>query len=175
MTPKQVIRAIAADWRQKGYSYQDIAGITGYKYQTIANYIANKKTFFTSAQAVKFKPLGYNLDFLMFGEGALCPEDEPANVLKDDNDFLPEGFKVYCLLSALKSLSDITDDPLIQDVHTHYFQAFTTKDRNECMSSIDEIQRILAKELAKRDKSAKYSAITHYHYLRKEDERPADD
>lgn len=31
-TPKQVIRALAADWRQRGLSYHDVASMTRYKY-----------------------------------------------------------------------------------------------------------------------------------------------
>jgi hypothetical protein len=144
MTPEQVMKALAADWRQKGLTYHDIAQQTGYKYQTIANFIAGKKTFFTSAQALRFKPMGYNLNFLMFGEGTLRSEDDPASLLRDGNDFLPEGYKVYCLLTALKALGDITGDPLVQDVHRTFFRAFTTPDSRECLEAIDQVRQTLA-------------------------------
>jgi uncharacterized protein YerC len=144
MTPQEVMKALAAEWRRSGLTYHDIARETGYKYQTIANFIANKKTYFTSAQAVKFKPLGYNLNFLMFGEGTLCPGDDTARLIKEGNDFLPEGYKVYSLLTALKALGDITGDPLVREVHQRFFQAFTTADSKECMDILDDIQQILA-------------------------------
>ena len=147
MTPQEVMKALAAEWRRSGLTYHDIARETGYKYQTIANFIANKKTYFTSAQAVKFKPLGYNLNFLMFGEGTLCPGDDTARLMQQENTFLPEGYKVYCLLTALKTLGDITGDPLVRTVHRKFFQAFTTGDSRECLALVDEIQQDLARSL----------------------------
>lgn len=145
MTPEQVMKALAADWRQLGLTYHDIARETGYKYQTIANFMAGKKTYFTSAQALRFRPMGYNLNFLMFGEGTLRPAEDPVTLLRESNDFLPEGYKVYSLLSALKALGDITGDPLVQDVHRQFFRAFTTTDKAECLAAIDEVQQGLVR------------------------------
>ena len=151
MTPQEVMKALAAEWRRVGLTYHDIARETGYKYQTIANFIANKKTYFTSAQAVKFKPLGYNLNFLMFGEGTLLPGDDPARLMMQKKNFLPEGYKVYLLLTAIRTLGIITDDPLVQKVYRTFFQAFTTGDKTECLNLVYDIQEELSRSLFQKD------------------------
>ena len=144
MTPEQVMKALAADWRQNALTYHDIAQVTGYKYSTIANFIASKKTYFTSSQAARFKPLRYNMDFLMYGKGTLRLEDDPEKITENANDFLPDSYKVTFLTYILKSIADFTDDPLVQAIQKKVYRAFTTKDRNECAEALSEIQHLIS-------------------------------
>ena len=143
MNPEEVIKTMAADWRRRSMSYYDVAKITGYKYQTIANFMSSKNTFFTSAQALKFQPLGYNLDFLMFGKGSLYPEDDIASSVENGNNIMPDGYKLIFLLNCVKTLGDIYDDPLIQLVYLKFQKAMTTKDRHECAETLAAIQQLL--------------------------------
>ena len=148
MTPEQVMNALAADRRQNAMTYHDIAQITGYKYSTIANFIANKKTYFTLAQASRFKPMGYNMDFLMSGKGTLRLEDDPSKITENANDFLPDSYKVTFLMYILKSIADFTDHPLVQAIQKKVYRAFTTPNRHECAEALAEITEVIALGLA---------------------------
>lgn len=148
MTPEQVMKALAADWRQNAMTYHDIAQITGYKYSTIANFIANKKTYFTLAQASRFKSMGYNIDFLMYGKGTLRLEDDPGKIAENANEFLPDSYKVTFLMYILKTVADFTDHPLVQVIQKKVYRAFTTKDRDECAEALAEITETIALALA---------------------------
>jgi len=144
MTPREVLKTLAADWLQNDLSYHDIARITGYKYATIANYMSHKKTYLTPQQAERFRPLGYNMDFLMFGKGTLRLEEDPGKISANGNDFLPDSYKVTFLMYVLKSIADYTDDPLTQVIQKKVYRAFTTTDKHECAEVLAEIQHVIA-------------------------------
>ena len=84
-SPEQVIMAMKGDWRKAGMSYQDVAEKTGYKSPTIANMASSRKKYLSYNQAIAFRnAFGYNISFLMFGEGSLYPEEpDVPEFLKD--------------------------------------------------------------------------------------------
>lgn len=146
-TPEQVKKVLAADWVKEGLKYHDIAQITGYKYQTIANLISEKKTYFKAEQAEKFEPMGYRIEFLMFGTGCLKKEDDiesavgkVKNSMHDEHD----DFKLAFLLSCFKNIADIYDDSLMQVIYKKFLKAITTEDRHTSAECIAEIQKSLA-------------------------------
>ena len=144
MTPREVMKTLAADWRQNDMSYHDVAVITGYKYATIASYMSYKNTYFNLSQAEKFRPMGYSMDFLMYGKGALRPEEAPGKTNASGNDYLPDSYKVTFLMYVLKSLADLTDEPLTRAIQKKVSRAFSTEDRQECAKELAEIQHALA-------------------------------
>ena len=144
MTPREVMQTLAADWRRRGITYYTVAQLTGYKYQTIANFISNKRTYFSSSQAMKFKQFGYSPDFLMYGTGTLFPEDNVSTFVENDNNMLSDSYKLMFLLDCWKKIGDIYDDPLIQTIYLKFYRAVTTKDKIECSSALSEIHQLLA-------------------------------
>lgn len=143
-TPEQVINALAADWRENGLRYQDITKITGYKYQTIANFISGKKTYFTVDQARRLEPMGYRMEFLMFGTGCLRKEDDIEDALKGGKNSLTDQKKLGILMSCFKSIGDIYDDPMMQVIYKKFYRAITTDKEAEVAECIMDIRQMIS-------------------------------
>lgn len=143
-TPEQVIKALAADWLQEGLKYHDIAQITGYKYQTIANFISGKKTYFTAEQAKRFEPMGYRMEFLMYGTGHLKKENDIESAIGKDKNSLPDDFKLVFLMNCFKSFANIYNDEMMQAVYKKFYRAITTEDMKKSAECFSEIQQCIA-------------------------------
>lgn len=72
MTPQEVYKAIAADFKRYGITYESAAELLGYtNKQTIANILSGKK-YMAPEQAKRFHDkCGYDIYTLMTGEGEL--------------------------------------------------------------------------------------------------------
>lgn len=143
-TPTQVIRALAADWRQQKLSYSDVAEMTGYKYQTIANFVSNKKTYFSFAQAQKIaRAFGYRIEYLMFGEGVLNQiPDKPISFL-NWNQLMSDGLKLEWVMDALKKIATYTNNSRINDLYNLYSQAFTTSEKDVFVANLANANDVL--------------------------------
>lgn len=74
-SPEEVMKSICADFKFRGETHESAAIKMGYNCkQTLSNLLTAKK-YLTGYQAKKFKDtFGYNMDYLMFGEGELLPK-----------------------------------------------------------------------------------------------------
>lgn len=138
------MKALAADWLQEDLKYQDVAQITGYKYQTIANFVSGKKTYFSAEQAKRFEPMGYRMEFLMFGTGCLKKEDDIESAVGKDGNSLPDDFKLSFLMNCFKNIADIYDEPLMQAIYKKFHRAITTEDVHTAAECFAEIQQCIA-------------------------------
>ena len=149
-SPEIVKRAVAADWRQRGLTYGDVARLTTYKAPTIANVMSNKKVYFTHKQAERLKQFGYSEEYLTMGIGTLRPEDNVASAIDGGNAFLPDSSKLMLLMEFVRNIGDILDDPLIKAVYFKFYKAVTTTDQHECAQALAAIQTLIAMEMFKR-------------------------
>ena len=76
-SPREVFRAISADFILRGMTRCVAAKKLGFKsQQTLYNLLASKK-YLSGLQAIRFqKAFGYNPNFLMSGQGELKDEDD---------------------------------------------------------------------------------------------------
>lgn len=96
VTPKEVAAAVAADLQQRGLTQEDVAGMTGYKSRQAVAAVLKRNDYFTPSQADRFSQVfGYDVRFLLRGEGSLLPDKEQKPKI-----FFPE------MLFALKPFSD---------------------------------------------------------------------
>lgn len=81
-TPREVIKSLALDFKRRDMNYMDVAKLTGYKAQTIANIISSQQKYFCAKQALRFSDaFGYNKDYLMTGNGQLSDSGQLAEVM----------------------------------------------------------------------------------------------
>lgn len=143
-TPEQVIKALASDWLEAGWKYQDIAIMTGYKYQTIANFISGKKTYFTAKQARKLEPLGYRMEFLMFGQGCLRKDDDVDSLDGNNQAILSDEFKLNFFMQSFQNIAKIYQDTLLMLLYDKFRDAFVSADSHVVAQCFAEIQQYIA-------------------------------
>lgn len=75
--PEEVLRSVIADFKLRGVTHEIAAEKMGYKSkQTLSNLLSSKK-YLSGYQARKFnEAFGYNMDFLMSGEGQLIHNEK---------------------------------------------------------------------------------------------------
>ena len=142
-TPKEVLRAIRADWKLCGYSYTDAADMLGYANRqsliTFMYRLRKAETFFPKKHANKFHAaFGYDIMFLMEGIGELYPLHDHLDLDYSEIDGDP--------------LCNFTDDqllPLLQIASSIIGYSSDEKSR-------DAWQAILGKSLKKYCKNMRF-------------------
>lgn len=73
-TPEEVLKSVSADFKLRGVTHETAAQKMGYgSKQTLSNLLSSKK-YMSGYQAKKFnEAFGYNMEYLMSGEGELQP------------------------------------------------------------------------------------------------------
>lgn len=75
--PAEICKAIAVDFKMRGLTHRTAGEMLGRTKQSVSNQISGKKTFsFKSAQR-HAETFGYNVRFLLFGEGSLYEDIKP--------------------------------------------------------------------------------------------------
>ena len=75
-SPREVFRAISADFKLRGMTHCDAAKKLGFKSQQTLNNLLALKKYLSELQAIRFqKAFGYSPNFLMSGQGELKDED----------------------------------------------------------------------------------------------------
>lgn len=142
-TPKEVFSAMAADFRKRNLSYEDVAKMTGYKKQTIANFIASRKDFFSRSQASRFaQTFGYNMDFLTSGKGRLSHEDDIIESFNDGKVFSDDSKKLVALLGMLSRYLCIVDDPALLALYRNMLNLINETDGNKAYEYIKNQEKI---------------------------------
>lgn len=133
MTPQEVYKAIAADFKRYGITYEKAADELGYSNkQTVANILSGKK-YMAPEQAKRFHDVfGYDMNTLMSGDGYLVfnpqvrsleltkgPDGEDTIFTADDK-LTPEG-KIGLLEMFLQEVCMLSDDKEIQSVWPCYY------------------------------------------------------
>lgn len=143
-TPSQVYSAIAADLKANQMTYNDVAHITGYKTQTIANIMCRKKYMSAKQARIFSDSLGYNADFLLYGKGVLRKEDDIIKAVTSGNSFLSDRDKLMALMEYVRMLSLITRDDILSVIYKKFYRAITSEDSQESYNALMEIQGVLA-------------------------------
>jgi len=149
-SPAEVKLAVASDWHDHDVTYMDAALMTGYKYPTICNIMANKKAYFTPRQAERLREAyGYSLEYLILGKGTLKAEEKPQAAADGRNGFMSDDYKVTFLLKCIKDIGEAKDDELLQYVYLKFMKAITTDDPKECAENVFDIsERIVMMQVA---------------------------
>ena len=141
-TPKEVLSAMAADFRMHNLSYTDVANLTGYKMQTVANMIASRKEYLTIGQAARFaKAFGYNMDFLTSGKGRLN-HDDAAERTDDEKAFNDGSKKLVALMGMLNRYLYIVNDPALLALYHNMLNLINEKDSSKACEYIRNQERI---------------------------------
>jgi predicted transcriptional regulator len=75
--PAEICKAIAVDFKKRELTYLMAGEMLGLSKQSVSNQISGKKTFsFKSAQRYD-ETFGYDVRFLLFGEGSLYEDIKP--------------------------------------------------------------------------------------------------
>ena len=130
LPPEDVLKIVENDLNDRGFSRREASLEMGYRSEAFSG-ILRKKNYLNKKQALKFrKTFGYNLDFLMYGKGALKSKDEPM----DD-----------------KTARDIFEERLDQEMYQNklwlistWLHEFFTKEKNEKgLALLTEINRVI--------------------------------
>ena len=125
-SPQEVLRAVSNDFKNQGYTYADAAKILGIKSkQTLYNLLSSKK-YMSGLQARRFqRAFGYNMDFLMSGEGILSPYSDNDTgkpfVIEDTREGDQE--QILYWLGEFLSNQDNQEGLAFLAVVSRYFQA----------------------------------------------------
>lgn len=133
MTPQEVYKTIAADFKRYGITYEKAAEELGYSNkQTVANILSRKK-YMAPEQAKRFYDgFGYDMNTLMTGDGHLIfnPQvrslvltkgpDGKETIFSADDKLTSEG-KIGLLEMLLQEVCMLSDDREIQSVWPCYY------------------------------------------------------
>lgn len=142
-SPKEVLSAMAADFRKRNLSYAEVADLTGYKMQTIANIIASRKDYLTLGQATRFsRAFGYNMDFLTSGKGRLSSDDDSLYFSGEESPFNDDSRKLVTLMGMLNRYLYVVDDPALLALYRNMLDLINEKDRSKAQEYIKKQERI---------------------------------
>lgn len=142
-SPKEVLSAMAADFRKRNLSYAEVADLTGYKMQTIANIIASRKDYLTLGQATRFsRAFGYNMDFLTSGKGRLSRDDDSLYFSGEERRFNDDSRKLVTLMGMLNRYLYVVDDPALLALYRNMLELINETDRNKAQEYIKKQERI---------------------------------
>lgn len=134
---------MAADFRRRDLSYADVAELTGYKKQTIANFIASRKDYLSAGQAARFcQALGYNMDFLLYGKGRLNREDDFALPCDGEKVSVDDSRKLVALMGMLSRYLYIVDDPALLALYKNMLNLINETDMGKAYEYIKNQERI---------------------------------
>lgn len=134
---------MAADFRKRNLSYAEVADLTGYKMQTIANIIASRKEYLTLGQATRFSnAFGYNMDFLTSGKGRLNREDDVLYPSGEESPFNDDSRKLVTLMGMLNRYLYVVDDPALLALYRNMLDLINEKDRSKAQEYMKKQERI---------------------------------
>ena len=73
-TPEEVCRAVATDLRNRGISHEEVGLSIGKSRSIVSNVLSSKKRFSKSMAILFRNAYGYNIDYLLYGEGPMRGE-----------------------------------------------------------------------------------------------------
>lgn len=142
-TPKEVFTAMAADFRKRNLSYEDVANLTGYKKQTIANFIASRKDYLSQGQAARFaQAFGYNMEYLVSGKGRLNHDDDIIESLDGGKAFGEDSRKLVAVLSMLSRYLYIVDDPALTALYRNMLNLINETDGKKAYEYVKNQEKI---------------------------------
>lgn len=143
LTPKEVISAMAADFRKRNLSYTDVANLTGYKMQTVANMVCSRKEYLTIGQAARYcAAFGYNMEFLTSGKGRLCPEDDMIDSLEEGEVVNDDSRKLVALMGMLNRYLFIVHDPALMTLYRNMLNLINEKDSSRAYEHIRNQEKL---------------------------------
>lgn len=142
-SPKEVLSEMAADFRKRNLSYAEVADLTGYKMQTVANIIASRKDYLTLGQATRFsRAFGYNMDFLTSGKGRLSNDDDSFCFSGEERRFNDDSRKLVTLMGMLNRYLYVVDDPALLALYRNMLDLINETDRNKVQEYMKKQERI---------------------------------
>lgn len=118
-SPEEVLKSVSADFKSRGVTHESAAKKMGYgSKQTLSNLLSSKK-YLSGFQAKRFnEAFGYNMEFLMTGEGELQPyraadelfPHEHLNVKYDTISFSFIEGDIQLMLSWIHTLLEKQDN-----------------------------------------------------------------
>lgn len=140
-TPREVIKSLALDFKRRELGYADVAGLTGYRAQTIANIISSQKKYLCENQALRFSnAFGYDKKYLMTGEGDLLHKEESGE--RQDVAFSEDTKKLSVVMGMLSRYVYIADDPVLLALYDNISKFINEKDRRNAFLYLKEQERI---------------------------------
>lgn len=106
-TPAEICEAIALDLKARKITHQQLADMLGKSKGVVSTQISGKKKFSTDMAALYSRALGYNIRFLLYGEGELRDDAAVRDIVLvpgkgEDTDFSPA-----VMVSLLQIAGDI--------------------------------------------------------------------
>lgn len=134
---------MAADFRRRNLSYADVAELTGYKKQTIANFISSRKDYLSQGQAARFaQAFGYNMDYLVSGKGRLNNDDDIIESSDGGKDFGEDSKKLVAVLSMLSRYLYIVDAPALTALYRNMLNLINESDMGKAYEYIKNQEKI---------------------------------
>lgn len=75
--PAEICKASAVDFKMRGLTHRTAGEMLGRTKQSVSNQISGKKTFSFKAAQRYAETFGYDVRFLLFGEGSLYEDIKP--------------------------------------------------------------------------------------------------
>ena len=147
-SPREVFRAISADFRLRGMTHCDAAKKLGFKsQQTLSNLLASKK-YLSAFQAIRFqKAFGYNPNFLVSGQGELKDEDNTLPYkLNHENSWKellmtePGAGELSLLRSYFRRVIEAWGNPVAKTILATYQQISACNDVSTLMMLASKIE-----------------------------------
>ncbi len=107
-TPEEVCRAVSLDLKARGYTQQKTADTIGKSRAIVSNLLSSKKRFSKQMAVLFNRAFGYNVQYLLYGEGQLLGTQVVHDIVE-----LPvsgDANKVNEDYMILASLIDIAED-----------------------------------------------------------------
>lgn len=114
-TPEEVCRAVATDLRTQGITHEEVGQTIGKSRSIVSNLLSSKKRFSKSMASLFNRAYGYNIRYLLYGEGPMkgqqvihdlvgVPSAGPAST--DADDFMILSSLVDCAEGIIRVIGE---------------------------------------------------------------------
>lgn len=114
-TPEEVCRAVSLDLKARGYTQQKTADTIGKSRAIVSNLLSSKKRFSKQMAVLFNRAFGYNIPYLLYGEGQLLGKQVIHDIVQlpisgDANNVNEDYMILASLVDIAEGIIRVSDD-----------------------------------------------------------------
>ena len=145
-TPEEVNRAVALDLRSRRISQKNAGDIIGKSRTQVSNQLCSNRRFSKSMAELFSRAFGYNVQYLLYGEGELKMDEAIHDGL---SSFSPERSDLDTV-SVLSALISIAEDIIYRTGNEEAFEAWRAISEGDFNGYIENMKRITGRDNVRR-------------------------
>ena len=134
MQPGDICKVIAKDLKERGITHKELATMIGKTKSVVSSQISGKKSFSKEMASLFSRALGYNIKFLLYGEGPLKDDSIVRDIVS-----VPSGERGDLDISILAGLIQIAGDILYMTNDNTAIEAWNRVNNGDYQGYMDSI------------------------------------